>query len=168
MATGSTQSTSSSVASTNPALTSLFTTLFGGQNGAGATATGALTGIAKGQNIDQLNKDLTASNKTTLASSIGALKEAFGSQGVGSSSSLGRQISSTITQNQNNLTQSLAGADLQAQSQQLSAAQYLTQIFSGAANQYYTNRSTTENKDSAMSSFINVFNTLFKGYGSQG
>lgn len=163
MPTGSTTNTSNTVASTNPTLTGLFTSLFGGSKGAGATGVNALSGIASGQNISQLNSALTANNKATFSSAVSGIKEAFGSSGMGSSSSLGKVLGQAAVQNSNTLTQNLASSDLQAQGQQLSAASYLSQIFSGAANQYFTNNTSSTRSDSGTTTALNVFSTLFPG-----
>lgn len=161
MPTGSTTGTTNSVASTNPTLTNLFTQMFGGANGAGATGVGSLSSIASGGNITSLNQALTANNATAFAGNVGQIKEAFGSSGMGSSSSMGKVLAQAAVQNTNQLTQNIASSDLTAQGQQLSAASYLSQIFSGAANQYFTNQSTSSKSDSGLSTFLNIFSTLF-------
>lgn len=163
MPTGSNTNTTNSVSSTNPTLTSAFTALFGGSKGAGATGVNSLSNIASGQNITQLNSALTANNKATFASSVAGIKEAFGSSGMGSSSSLGKVLSQAAVQNSNTLTQNLASSDLTAQGQTLSAASYLSQIFSSAANQYFTSNTNTNQTNSGMSTFLNTFSTLFPG-----
>lgn len=161
MPTGSTQNTNNQVSSTNPVLSQMFTQLFGGAGGAGATGVGSLSSIAKGDNITQLNSALTANNASSFASNVGQIKEAFGSAGVGGSSSMGKVLAQAAVQNSNTLTQNIAGADLQAQGQQLSAASYLSQIFSGAANQYFTSNTSSSKSDSGLSTFLNIFSTLF-------
>lgn len=163
MPTGSSTSSTATMASTNPTLTGLFTSLFGGKGGAGETGTTSLSNIAKGQNIDELNTSLTKSNKATFASTIGQIKEAFGSRGMGSSSVLGKVLGQAATQNANDLTQNLATSDLQAQNQQLNASAYLTQIFSDSANRYFQNSSTGKQSDSGMTTFLKTFQTMFPG-----
>lgn len=161
MPTGATTSTGNQVASTNPVLTNLFTQMFGGAGGAGSTGVGSLSTIAQGSNIGQLNQALTSANSTSFASNVGQIKEAFGSSGMGSSSSLGKVLGQAATQNSQNLTSTIASSDLQAQGQQLSAASYLSQIFSSSANNYFTSQSTSQKSDSGLSSFINLFSALF-------
>jgi hypothetical protein len=120
-----------------------------------------LSSIAGGQNITQLNQALTANNNATFSGSVAQIKEAFGSTGMGSSSSLGKVLSQAAVQNANQTTQNIASADLTAQGQTLSAASYLSQIFSSAANQYFTSGSTSNKSDSGLTSFLNIFSTLF-------
>jgi hypothetical protein len=57
----------------------------------------------------------------------------------------------------------LAGVDVQAQQQQLQAAGYLSQLFSGAANQYFGSQTTQQTEASGMSTFLQAFSTLFGG-----
>jgi hypothetical protein len=67
-------------------------------------------------------------------------------------------LGTAATTNASNLTSTLASADQTAQGQQLSAASYLSQIFSSSASQYF-NSSTT-------GSSINptqIFSSLFPG-----
>lgn len=171
MSAGSTTNTSNStqntMASTNPALTGMFTSLFGGSNGAGATGVNSLSSIASGQNITQLNQALTASNKSTFTGSVNQIKEAFGSSGMGGSSSMGKVLGQAAAQNSQGLTSTIAQSDLQAQGQTLSAANYLSQIFSSSANNYYNNSSsstgTSQTSQSGMSTFLSTFGTLFPG-----
>lgn len=154
-------STTNSMASTNPTLTNMFTSLFGPNSsgpGAGAAGVNSLTNIANGQNIQQLNTALTANNKATVTQGISQLKEAFGSSGMGSSSSLGKAVGQYQIQSQNNLTQNLASSDIAAQGQTLSAANYLSQIFSSSANNYFNNQSSTSSLSPTQ-----IFSALFPG-----
>jgi hypothetical protein len=132
---------STTMASTDQGLTSLFNTLVGG--GGAQAGIGSLTSIAQGGNIANLNQQLLAGNQSTFAGNVAQIKESFGASGMGSSSSLGRVLAGAAATNAATTTSTLAGADLQAQQQQLSAGQYLSQIFSGAANNYYAQNVST-------------------------
>lgn len=148
MPTGSLSTTSQS--SSNPVLTNMFTQLFGGQQGAGATGTGALMNIAKGTNITDLNKALTTNWQQTSNAGAANIKEAFGSSGMGHSSSMLKGLSQYWTQQQGQLTSQIASADQTAQGQTLQAASYLSQMFSGAANNYFSSGSSSSSFDPAL------------------
>lgn len=148
--------TTNQTASTNPALAGIFTSIFGGANGAGATGVNSLSKIAGGQNITQLNAALTQGAQQQTAAGATQIKEAFGSSGMSSSSSLASALGKYYTQQSAGLTSSLASADLTAQGQTLSAASYLSQIFSSSANQYYNQSSETSSFDP-----LQLISTLF-------
>jgi hypothetical protein len=150
--------------STNQALTSLFT---GMMSGGGAQAgIGSLTNIANGANLEQLNTQLMAGNKAAFASNVGQIKESFGAGGMGASSSLSRVLGASAATNAAQMTSTLASADLEAQQQQLQAGNYLAQIFSGAANNYYTQNQITTGQTTGTTSGSQYGTTSGQDYSS--
>jgi hypothetical protein len=131
--------------------------------GAAQAGIGGLQQFASGQNLNALNTALAAANKSAFASNVGQIRESFGATGGGASSMLDRALATGAATNAQGLTSMLAGTDVQAQGQQLQASGYLSQLFSSAANQYYTSQTTSTTQASAMSTFLQAFSTLFGG-----
>jgi hypothetical protein len=163
MAAGSTTTTKNQMSPVNAALTNMFTGMM--QGGAAQAGIGGLQQFASGQNINTLNTALSAANTGTFRQNVGAIRESFGSTGGASSSMLDRALATAGAQNAAGLTSMLAGVDVQAQQQQLQGASYLSQLFSGAANQYFTSQSSQQQQASGISTFMQMWDTLFKGYG---
>lgn len=147
------------MASTNSPLTTMFTSLFGGPGGAGSKGIGALSSIASGSGTAALDKALTESSRLSTISGVAGLKEAFGSTGMGSSSSLAKSIGQFQTSQSSALQTNIAQGNLQAQGQQLSAANYLSQMFSSSANQYFNDSSSSFNP-------LQLISTLFGAGGT--
>lgn len=160
MPTMSFSNTSNGIMPSNATLTQEFTNLFGDTGGAGQVGTSALSSIASGGNTAALNKALTTSWQQTSNAGAANIKEAFGSSGMGHSTGLAKSLSSYWQGQQGQLQSGLASADLQSQQQTLSAASYLTQIFSGAANNYY---SSTSNQQGANVNPVSIFSAMFPG-----
>lgn len=161
MSTGSTTKTTNQVAPSNPQLNSLFTSLFGGSGGAGTAGIGSLANFAKGGNLTQLNDAITKSLQPQADRGSAAIKEAFGSSGLGYSSDSAKGLGTYWTDYTAKLGGTLASADLAAQDQTLKASEFLGGVFSGAANDYYNSKSTSQKSDSGMSTFLSMFSTFF-------
>lgn len=164
MSGGSTTTTTNQISATNPTLNNLFTQLFGGSSGGASQAMQYLSGIMSGSNkVTASTVDTTAlQNANTQAaqqniqSGSASVREAFGGSGMAFSSDLAKSLGTYYNQAYSNLQQEnasigLQGSEFNAQ-QTLAAQEFNTQaglqsansimnLFSQAANQYYTSKS---------------------------
>jgi len=169
MSGGSTTTTTNQVSATNTSLNNLFTQLFGGNAGGASTAMGYLTNLMSGKGgvdttaLQQIN---TTAAQTNIQSGAASIKEAFGSSGMASSSDLAKSLGSYYNQAYSTLQQENAQIGLQGQEFNTQAgmqsANAIMNMFSQAANQYYTSQSKQQTSSPWYS---NVMSGIMGGLG---
>jgi hypothetical protein len=157
----STSSTNSSVAATNPQLNALFTSLFSGGLGSGASST--LQSIMSGQqlqsNTSQLYKTLSQASQPQFQQGQAQINEQMARAGLSNSSSLGGVQGGYTSQYLANLTNTATQMGLSETQMQGGVAGNLLSMLGTAGSQYYTNKSTT----STQMPWTQTFSTLMGG-----
>jgi hypothetical protein len=142
---GSNSTTTSSVASTNPALTALYTSLFTGGTGSTAATTlgGIMSGSTMASNTSQLYSTLQQSSQPAYQAGMAQVKEQAAKAGLTNSTSLTGQMGSYTNTYLSNLSQIATQMGLQETQMQGGVAGSLMEMLASSANQYYTNQSNT-------------------------
>ena len=162
MGATSTSSTSSSVASTNPTLNNLFTTLFAG-GGVGSQAAGTLGNIMSGKqlqtNTSQLYTTLSKATQPEYQQGMAQIQETMGRSGLSNSTALGGVMGSYSSQYLANLSKLSTEMGMSETQMQGGVAGNLMSMLATAGSQYYTDKSTT----STQMPWTSTFSTLMGG-----
>ena len=141
----STSSTSSTVASTNPQLQNLFTSMFTGGLGTsvGTTLQGIMSGQTLQSNTSQLYKTLSQATKPEYQQGMAQIQETMARGGLSNSTALGGAMGGYTSQYLANLSKLSTEMGLQETQMQGGVAGNLFSMLATAGSQYYTDKSTT-------------------------